>query len=99
MYKLEKTNAFDKWFKSLRDLKAKAIILLRLQRLETNEHFGDVRAVGEGVRELKIDYAKGYRVYFAQQDQKIILLLCGGDKSSQDRDIEKAVQLWKQLKK
>ena len=98
MYFLEKTTEFDKWLRKLNDLKAKAKILFRLQKLEKNEHFGDCEAVGEGIRELKINYAKGYRVYFKETDGKIIILLIGGDKSSQQRDIEKAKELWRKLK-
>ena len=98
MYFLEKTTEFDKWLRKLNDLKAKAKILFRLQKLEKNEHFGDCEAVGEGIRELKINYAKGYRVYFKETDGKIIILLIGGDKSSQQRDIEKAKNIWRKLK-
>lgn len=98
MYFLEKTTEFDKWLRKLNDLKAKAKILFRLQKLEKNEHFGDCEAVGEGIRELKINYAKGYRVYFKETDGKIIILLIGGDKSSQQRDIEKAKEIWGKLK-
>ncbi|OAZ03431.1 type II toxin-antitoxin system RelE/ParE family toxin [Flavobacterium succinicans] len=98
MYFLEKTAEFDKWLRKLNDLKAKAKILFRLQKLEKDEHFGDCEAVGEGIRELKINYAKGYRVYFKEMDGKIIILLIGGDKSSQQRDIEKAKEIWRKLK-
>ena len=98
MYFLEKTTEFDKWLRKLNDLKAKAKILFRLQKLEKNEHFGDCEAVGEGIRELKINYAKGYRVYFKETDGKIIILLIGGDKSSQQRDIEEAKEIWRKLK-
>ena len=98
MYFLEKTTEFDKWLRKLNDLRAKAKILFRLQKLEKNEHFGDCEAVGEGIRELKINYAKGYRVYFKETDGKIIILLIGGDKSSQQRDIEKAKEIWRKLK-
>lgn len=98
MYFLEKTAEFDKWLRKLNDLKAKAKILFRLQKLEKDEHFGDCEAVGEGIRELKINYAKGYRVYFKEMDGKIIILLIGGDKSSQKRDIEKAKEIWRKLK-
>jgi len=63
MYFIEKTAAFDKWLRKLKDLRAKAKILLRIQKLENDEHFGDCEPVGEGIKELKINYAKGYRVY------------------------------------
>ncbi len=99
MYFIEKTIEFDKWFKKLNDLKAKAIILFRLQKLEKDEHFGNCEPVGDGIRELKINYAKGYRVYFKEVDGKIIVLLIGGDKSTQQKDIEKAKDIWKNLNK
>ncbi len=73
--------------------------LFRLQKLEKDEHFGDCEPVGDGIRELKIDYAKGYRVYFKETDGKIIILLIGGDKSTQQKDIEKSKDIWKKLKK
>lgn len=99
MYFIEKTTEFDKWLKKLKDLRAKAKILFRIQKLEKDEHFGDCEPVGEGIRELKINYAKGYRVYFKEKDGKIIVLLIGGDKSTQQKDIEKAKEIWNKLKK
>ena len=99
MYKIEKTNDFDKWLRKLKDLRAKAKILFRIQKIENDEHFGDCEPVGEGIRELKINYAKGYRVYFKESDSKIIILLIGGDKSTQQRDIEKAKEILNRLKK
>ncbi len=99
MYFIEKTVEFDKWLKKLKDLRAKAKILFRIQKLESDEHFGDCKSVGEGIRELKISYAKGYRVYFKEKDGKIIILLIGGDKSTQQKDIEKAKEILKKLKK
>ena len=99
MYFIEKTTDFDKWFRKLKDLRAKAKILVRIQRLEKEEHFGDCEPVGNGIRELKINYAKGYRVYFKEMDGKIVILLIGGDKSTQQKDIEKAKEIWDKLKK
>ncbi len=99
MYFIEKTTEFDKWFKKLKDLSAKAKILFRLQKLEKDEHFGDCEPVGDGIRELKINYAKGYRVYFKETDGKVIILLIGGDKSTQQKDILKAKDILKKLKK
>ena len=64
MFFIEKTKEFDKWLRKLNDLKAKAKILFRIQKLEKDEHFGDCESVGHGIRELKINFAKGYRVYF-----------------------------------
>jgi len=99
MYLIEKTTEFDKRLRKLNDLRAKAIILFRLQKLENEEHFGDSKPVGNGILELKINYAKGYRIYFKEIDGKIIILLIGGDKSSQQKDIQKAKQIWDKLKK
>ena len=99
MYFIEKTVEFDKWLRKLKDLRAKAKILFRIQKVEIDEHFGDCEPVGDGIRELKINYAKGFRVYFKEKDKKIILLLIGGDKSSQQKDIEKAKEIWKKIKK
>lgn len=79
MYIIKKTYEFDKWLRNLKDLRAKAKILFRIQKIEADEHFGDCEPVGDGIRELKIDYAKGYRVYFKESDGKIIILLIGGD--------------------
>ncbi|MDP4686941.1 MAG: type II toxin-antitoxin system RelE/ParE family toxin [Salibacteraceae bacterium] len=97
MYFIEKTSEFDKWLQKLKDIRAKAKILFRIQKLETDEHFGDCKPVGDGISELKINYAKGYRVYFKQTGDKLIILLIGGDKSSQQKDIEKAKEIWKNL--
>jgi putative addiction module killer protein len=99
MYFIEKTTEFDKWLKKMKDLRAKAKILVRIQKLEQDEHFGDCETVGDGIRELKINYGKGYRVYFRETDRKIIMLLIGGDKSTQQRDIERAKEIWNELKK
>ena len=98
MYFIEKTSEFDKWLRKLKDLRAKAKILIRIQKLEQDEHFGECESVGDGINELKINYAKGYRVYFKEKDGKIIVLLIGGDKSSQQSDIEKAKEIWESLK-
>jgi putative addiction module killer protein len=99
MYFIEKTTEFDKWLRKLNDLRAKAKILLRLQKLENDEHFGDCKPVGNGISELKFNYAKGYRIYFKEANGKIIILLIGGDKSTQKKDIEKATEIWAKLKK
>ena len=84
---------FSRWFDSLRDEKAKTTINKRLNRVRLG-NLGDYRSVGEGVCELKIDYGPGYRVYFGQVGTTIILLLCGGDKSSQEQDISLAIEYW-----
>jgi putative addiction module killer protein len=95
---IEKTNEFDKWLRGLRDLNAKARILFRIQKLEREEHFGDCKMVGEGIREMRVDVGKGYRVYFKEKGGKIIILLVGGDKSTQQKDIKKAKEMWAKLK-
>jgi len=84
---------FISWLEGLRDIRARARIKKRLDRVELG-NLGDVRSVGEGVSELKIDYGPGYRVYFAETGSTLILLLCGGDKSTQRQDILKAQQYW-----
>jgi putative addiction module killer protein len=84
---------FSFWLDSLRDRESRARIKKRLDRVELG-NLGDHRSVGDGVFELRIDCGAGYRVYFAQAEMLIVLLLCGGDKSSQDRDIIKAKQFW-----
>ena len=98
MYFIQKTVEFDKWLRKLKDLRAKAKILFRIQKIESNGHFGDCKFVGEGIRELRINFAKGYRVYFSEKDGKIIILLVGGDKSTQQKDIEKAIEIKEKLK-
>jgi len=72
--------------------------LFRIQKIENNDHFGNCESVGDGIRELKIDYAKGYRVYFKEIGGKIIILLIGGDKSTQQKDIEKAKEILTRIK-
>jgi putative addiction module killer protein len=89
---LKQTDTFRKWEQKLKDRRAKAMIAARLFRL-ANGLPGDVKPVGQGVSELRIHYGPGYRVYFQQHGNQIILLLCGGDKSSQQQDIEIAKRL------
>lgn len=91
-------NPFRDWLLGLRDIHARAKIRVRLNRLRAG-NFGDVKPVGEGVLELKITYGPGYRVYFAREDNVIVLLLCGGDKSSQTSDIKHAIEFWADYKK
>ena len=99
MFFIEKTTEFDKWLKKLKDCKAKAKILFRIQKMETDEHFGDCKAVGHGIREMRINFAKGYRIYFKEKNLKIIVLLIGEDKSTQKKDIKKAKEIWEKLNK
>jgi putative addiction module killer protein len=84
---------FSEWLDSLRDRRARVRIKLRLDRIEQG-NLGDYRSVGEGVYELRINYGPGYRVYFGQVGSTIVLLLCGGDKSTQEQDIRKAQEYW-----
>lgn len=99
MYLIEKTTEFDKWFRQLKDLKAKAKILFRIQKIENQGHFGNYKNLGDGIRELRINYAKGYRVYFKEKHGRIIILLVGGNKSSQKQDIKAAKAIWLKLNK
>lgn len=89
MRTIQKTDTFLHWIDGLRDLRAKAIIMKRLDRVIAGNS-GDVKLVGQGVSELRIDYGPGYRVYFMELGGIMIILLCGGDKSTQDRDIRRA---------
>ena len=98
MFFIEKTDEIDRWLRKLKDLRAKAKILFRIQKIESDGHFGDYKLIGDGIQELKINYAKGYRVYFTEFKGRIILLLIGGDKSTQQKDIEKAKELLKKIK-
>ena len=92
MVELIKSTTFDRWLADLRDKRAVARILARLDRLAVANP-GDVKPVGEGISEMRIDYGPGYRVYFLQRGLLLIVLLCGGDKSTQDRDIARAKAL------
>ncbi len=92
MLELKQTEIFRKWRLRLRDHRARAIIASRLDRLAQG-HAGDTEPVGDGVSELRIHYGPGYRVYFQKRDNTIIVLLCGGDKSTQAKDIKTAKQL------
>ena len=96
MIEIRKTDVFVKWLGSLKDRRAKARVLARIDRLEMG-YFGDVRPVGEGVSELRIFYGPGYRVYFIQRQSVLVILLLGGDKQTQQMDIAKAKKIAKQL--
>lgn len=96
MIEVRQTEVFENWFKRFKDRRAKARVQARIDRIEIG-NFGDVASVGEGVNELRIHYGPGYRVYFVRQDQVVVILLSGGDKSSQDSDIKKAEEIAKQL--
>jgi len=93
---LRQTNEYAEWFAALRDRQARARIDARIRRLSLSNP-GDVKPVGEGVSELRIDYGPGYRVYFAQRGRTLVVLLAGGDKRTQNRDIKLAQTLAREL--
>jgi len=96
MIEIRKTDLFANWLDNLRDVKAKARVLVRIERLASG-NAGDVKPVVEAVSEMRIDYGPGYRVYFIQRGSELIILLAGGDKSSQSRDIKTAIRLAQNL--
>ena len=98
MLQIRKTDVYAKWIDNLRDLQGRARILVRVERLAAGNP-GDVKPVGSGVAELRIHFGPGYRVYFTQRGSDIVILLAGGDKSSQSTDIQTALQLAKNLEK
>ena len=96
MVEIRKTAAFAEWFDDLRDVRARARIEIRLRRLELGLP-GDIKPVGDGISELRIDYGPGYRVYLVQRGKLLIVVLGGGDKRTQDTDIKSAKKLAAQL--
>jgi putative addiction module killer protein len=92
MLEIRQTEVYSRWFNGLRDRQARARIYVRIRRLSLG-NLGDVKPVGAGISELRIDYGPGYRVYFVQRGQTLIILLAGGDKHTQDQDIKTALQL------
>ena len=92
MIEIRQTEIYADWFAKLRDRRARARIDVRIRRLSLGNP-GDVRSVGEGVSELRIDYGPGYRVYFVQRGPALVILLVGGDKHTQDQDIQTALEL------
>lgn len=96
MVEIRKTEYFAKWIDGLRDIRARARVLARIQRLASGNP-GDAKPVGEGVSEMHIDYGPGYRVYYKRQGKQLIVLLAGGDKRNQKRDIERALRLAREL--
>ena len=91
------TEEFFDWIDTLRDRRGRGRIIKRIVAAE-NGHFGDCASVGEGVSEMRMHFSPGYRIYFAQEGINIYLLLAGGDKDSQDRDIKRAKEKWKELR-
>lgn len=97
MFTIKRTTIFIDWLKGLKDRRAVARIAMRIDRFESGNP-GQTRDVGEGVSEMKIDYGPGYRVYYVRRDKVVYLLLCGGDKRTQDRDIAEAKRIAKEWK-
>lgn len=95
-FSLEETRDFVKWLGKLRDRKARAMIVDRLKRA-ANGNFGTIRSVQGGVFEMKIDHGPGYRVYYFQRGKELVILLCGGDKRTQDADIAQAKRLKEEI--
>ena len=96
MIGVRQTELYARWFEGLRDRQARARILVRIRRLSLG-NAGDVRPVGEGVSEMRIDYGPGYRVYFVRRGEELVVLLAGGDKATQERDIRTARELARNL--
>jgi putative addiction module killer protein len=96
MIEIRKTETFAKWLDQLRDIRGRARVQARIERLALG-NAGDVKPVGEGVSEMRIHFGPGYRVYFKQQGQSLVILLAGGDKGSQARDIKTALRLARDL--
>lgn len=96
MIEIRKTATFAKWIDGLRDRRARSRVLARIERLATG-HAGDAKPIGEGVSEMRIDHGPGYRVYFKKRGRSLVILLAGGDKRSQRRDINTALRLARNL--
>lgn len=96
MTEIRETEGFSQWFADLRDERGRAKVLARIRRLSLGNP-GDVQPVGEGVSEMRIHHGPGYRIYFVQRGEALAILLVGGDKSTQDRDIRQAIALSKEV--
>lgn len=96
MFEVIQTEEFESWVDGLRDRQAQKIVARRLVRIQSGL-LGDTKPIGDGVSEARIDYGPGYRLYFVQRQQVVIILLCGGDKSSQTRDISRAKEMAKEV--
>ncbi len=96
MFEVRQTSTFREWLQGLRDLRAQGVIAARIARVELG-NLGDAKSVGDGVSELRIAHGPGYRVYFVRRGEVVVVLLCGGDKGSQARDISKAKSMAKEV--
>lgn len=98
MYQITQTDVFSKWLSRLKDRRAVAKLLVRIEALRLG-HVGDSKSFGSGLHELKINYGPGYRIYYTRRTGVVVLLLCGGDKSTQSRDVAKARNVLDELRK
>lgn len=96
MYTIQQTHKFSQWLTKLKDMRARIAIARRLERAQSG-NFGDVKSVGERVFEMRVDMGAGYRLYYTMRGNELIILLVGGDKSTQQRDIEKAIEMAKEM--
>jgi putative addiction module killer protein len=92
-------DTFERWLDRVRDRRALIAIERRIARIERDGYFGDHKYLRDGISEIRIDEGAGYRVYYAQSEQVVVLLLCGGDKSTQDADINRAVANWEEFQR
>ena len=96
MYNIQQTSKFFQWLTKLKDMRARIAIARRIERAQ-NGNLGDVKSVGKSVFEMRIDMGPGYRIYYTMHGDEMIILLVGGDKSTQQRDIEKAIEMAKEI--
>ena len=94
--KIITTKQFEDWYRAIRDVRSRRKIALRIDRLKVG-NFGDWKSVGKGVFELRIPFGSGFRVYFARKSNILVIILYGGDKSSQSQDIQKAQEIWREI--
>jgi putative addiction module killer protein len=98
MIEIRKSDTYEQWFRKLKDRQAQARINARILRVQQSGNFGDVKPARDGISEMRIDYGPGYRIYFMQRGTVLVLLLAGGDKSTQDADIKAAIKIAKEWK-
>jgi putative addiction module killer protein len=98
MLEIVKSDTYEQWFRKLKDRQAQVRINARILRVQQSGHFGDVKQARDGVSKIRIDHGPGYRIYFMQRGSVVVVLLAGGDKSSQDADIRTAIKIAKEWK-
>jgi putative addiction module killer protein len=98
MIEIRKSDTYEQWFRKLKDRQAQARVNARILRVQQSGNFGDVKPAREGIGEMRIDYGPGYRIYFMQRGPVVVVLLAGGDKSTQDADIKAAIKIAKEWK-